>query len=261
MTWNEDVARAIREAHRARLDFAPLRRGGRELGEDAAYQVQDHLVALLGAELRADVVGYKIGLTSPAMQEMCGMSTPVYGRIFSGRVHPTDARIDPTAHAHLGVEFEIAVRLGKDVTAPVSTWAALGAYVDAIAPAFELVDDRNANYAQLDGASLIADNAWNAGVVVGAWQSAPSDLQSRRGRVFCNGAQIDEGRVGDALEHPFASAQWLAGGLLSRGQVLRAGMIVMTGSIVRTRFVEPGQTWQYEVDGLGSVKAAFSGWT
>jgi 2-keto-4-pentenoate hydratase len=258
MTWSEDVARAIYEAHRLGLDFSPLRQGGSALSERTAYEVQDHLVARLCADLRSDVAGYKIGLTSPAMQKMCGMATPVYGRILSTRVQSGDVHVDPARHRHLGVEFEIAVRIGKDVTAPPQTWSALDEYVDGIAPSFELVDDRHANYAHLDGASLVADNAWNAGIVLGPWQSAPPDLQSRRGRVFCDGVQVDEGRVGDALEHPFASVHWLAGELARRGHVLRAGMVVMTGSIVRTRFPSVGQHWQYEVDGLGSVRASFA---
>ena len=94
--------------------------------------------------------------------------------------------------------------------------------------------------------------------MVGHWQSAPPDLQSRRGRVSCNGERIDEGRVGDALEHPFASVHWLAVELARRGHVLRAGQVVMTGSIVRTRFATAGQRWTYEVDGLGSVQASFA---
>jgi len=258
MTWSEDVALAIYEAHRLRLDFSPLRQGGRELSEGRAYDVQDHLVARLCAELRSDVVGYKIGLTSPAMQKMCGVAAPIHGRILGKRVHATDAHVDPARHGRLGLEFEIAVRVSRDVTAPPPTWSAMGEYVDGIAPSFELVDDRHANYDHLDGVSMVADNAWNAGIVLGPWQSAPPDLQSRRGRVSCDGVQIDEGRVGDALEHPFASVHWLAGELAQRGHVLRAGMIVMTGNIVRTRFPTVGQRWQYEVDGLGSVQVSFA---
>src|SRR5438046_2016843 len=114
MTWSEDVARVIHEAHRLGIDFAPLLQGGRELSEDTAYEVQDQLVARLCAEQRSEVLGYKVGLTSPAMQKMCGMATPVYGGILGTRVHASDARVDPARYAHLGIEFEITVRLGKD---------------------------------------------------------------------------------------------------------------------------------------------------
>ena len=258
MTWSEDVALSIHEAHRLGLDFSPLRKRGHDLGEGVAYEIQDHYVARLCADLQSDVVGYKIGLTSPAMQKMCGVSAPVYGRILRKRVHVGEAPVDPARYGHLGVEFEIAVRLGKDVPAAPALWSAMGEYVDFIAPSFELVDDRHANYDYMDGASLIADNAWSAGIIHGTWQAAPSDLPSRRGRVFCDDTQIDEGRVGDALEHPFASVHWLAGELIRRGHVLRAGMVVMTGSIVRTRFPSAGQHWRYEVDGLGSVRALFA---
>src|SRR5438477_10066539 len=124
MTWSEDVALAIYQARRLGLDFSPLRQGGRELSEDTAYEVQDQLVARLCADLRSEVVGYKIGLTSPAMQKMCGMATPVYGQILGTRVYSGDVRVDPARHRHLGIEFEITVRLGKDVIAQPQTWSA-----------------------------------------------------------------------------------------------------------------------------------------
>lgn len=253
MTWSDDVARAIHQAHQLRIDFAPLRRGGKPLTEDAAYEIQDHLVARLCADLGSEVVGYKIGLTSQTMQKMCSVGAPIHGQILSKRVHSSDATIDPAHYGRLGIEFEVAVRLGKDVTTLPQTWSAMEAFVDAIAPAFELVDDRHANYATLDGPSMVADNSWNAGMVVGTWQSAPHDLPTRRGRVFSDDALVDEARVGDALDHPFASVHWLADELLRRGKVLRAGMVVMTGSIVKTRFPTAGH-FRYEVDGLGAVK-------
>src|SRR5262249_8569136 len=156
----------------------------------------------LCADSDSDIGGYKIGLTSPAMQQMCGLSTPVYGCLLRKQIHSSDASIDPARYGRLGIEFEIAVRLGKDVNAVPATWSGMGDYVDAIAPSFELIDDRHAIYTQLDGASLIADNAWSAGAVFGAWQSVPADLPARRGRIYSDGAQVDEGRVGDALEHP-----------------------------------------------------------
>src|SRR5262245_5803409 len=137
MSWSEDVAQLMYEAHRLRLDFMPLRQGGQAVSEEAAYDVQDRFVARLCDELRSTVVGYKIGLTSATMQKMCGVATPIYGCILGKRVHHGDTPIDVSDYGRLGVEFEVAVRVGKDVTVPPATWNGLADYVDAVAPAFE----------------------------------------------------------------------------------------------------------------------------
>jgi 2-keto-4-pentenoate hydratase len=253
-----DIARAIHDAHRIGLDFWPLRVAGETLAEDRAYEVQEHLVARLCGELKAEVIGYKIGLTSAVMQKMCGIGSPVYGAILDNRRHASGAAIRLGNYGRLGIEFEIAVRLNRDLSPVPASWATVADSVDAIAPAFELIDDRHADYAHLDGASLIADNGWSAGLVLGEWQPAPADLARRRGRAIQNGAEIDRGLVGDAYEHPFAAVHWVAQGLARRGKLLRAGMVVMTGSVVKTRFPAAGERWRYEVEGLGAVEASFA---
>jgi 2-keto-4-pentenoate hydratase len=250
------LATQLRAAHRARAAFAPVAVGGLPLELVDAYRVQDHVVHLLCAEHDARVAGYKIGLTSPAMQQMCGIAHPVHGRVLATRVHATPASATLSAHVHLGIEFEIAARVGRDFTLDdgiVPTADAARDHVDAVAVALELVDDRHADYARLDAASLVADNAWNAGVVRGAWQAVPPDLGARRGALRIDGAHVEEGRVGGGADHPLASVAWLARELRRRGDSLRRGDIVMTGSIVRTRFPIAQGRWAFEVEGLGEV--------
>lgn len=258
MNSHADLARSLRDAHRLRENFSPIRIDGQPITASTAYAVQDELVAQLCAELKTEVVGYKIGLTSQAMQTMCGIPSPIHGRILRTGVHASGARIDPAAYGRLGIEFEIAVRIGKDIVAPDASVADMARCVDAICPALELIDDRNADYATLDGPSLVADNSWNAGVVLGQWQALPEDVQTRRGRVFLDDAQIDTALVGDALDHPLTSVAWLAAALAQEGKVLRAGMIIMTGSIVKTRFPSAGEHWRYAVEGLGEVTVDFA---
>jgi len=100
----------------------------------------------------------------------------------------------------------------------------------------------------------VADNSWNAGVVLGPWTAPPADLAERGGEVLLDGVPVDRGRLGDALDHPFEPVRWLAAQLAQSGAVLRAGIIVMTGSIVKTRFPDQAGRWRYEVDGLGEVE-------
>lgn len=249
---NQQFAQAIFEQRAARTLFSPLRPTDGVLDTAAAYDVQDELVALLRKARSADIAGYKIGLTSTAMQTMCGIDKPVFGRILRDQVYLSGARIDLSQYVHLGLEFEIAVKLGSDIVTngrSLST-ADIAACTAAICPALELVDDRHADYSALDAGSLIADNAWNAGVVLADWQPLPHEFAVRHGRVFLQDQSADIGTVD--YRHVLASVAWLAGELASRGSRLYAGDIVMTGSVVRTCFPVESDIWRYEVDGLGT---------
>lgn len=248
-----ELAAHLQQLHAERAPFQTLQLAGRPLDMAQAYRVQD---ALVDAMCRGGdrVAGYKIGLTSPAMQQMCGIASPVHGRILASRVYQSGQALPLAQYVRLGLEFEIVVRLGRDVRDPPATAEALGPWVDAIAPAFELIEDRDADYAILDAASLVADNAWSAGLVHGTWQTPPTDLPARTGRIHVDGVLHEEGRVGDAFGHPFASVLWLAQALVERGHYLRAGDLLMTGSIVRTQFPKAPGPWRYAVDGLGDVR-------
>ncbi len=78
------------------------------------------------------------------MQNMYGLDAPVYGRILADTVKSDNAVIDPGDYARRGVEFEIAVRLGRGLNRVPPSVAALADFVDAVCPAPELIDDLNA---------------------------------------------------------------------------------------------------------------------
>jgi 2-keto-4-pentenoate hydratase len=123
-----------------------------------------------------------------------------------------------------------------------------------VAPGVELVDDRNCDYATLEALSLIADNSWNAGIVVGAWAEPPADLGAVEGVVHLNGQEIGRGFGRDALGHPFAPLTWLANFRAGTDRPLKKGDIVMTGSLIRTNFPTEACKYRYELAGLGAVE-------
>jgi 2-keto-4-pentenoate hydratase len=121
-----------------------------------------------------------------------------------------------------------------------------------------VVDDRAADYASLDVRTLVADNSWNAGVILSDFRSAWPDLPPLLGRATKDGDLIGEGHGRDVLGHPFNSVAWLAAQLASRGATLKAGQIVMTGSVMKTVFPEQDAHYRFDVDGLGSVEVQVS---
>lgn len=243
-----------KQAHRSLIDQASA------TSIEDGYVVQAAYHDLLRAT-GADIAGYKVALTSKAMQEFVGVDQPLAGAVFDDVVLASETTVDLGAHAHLGVECEVAVSLSRDL-APGSglhTRESIEAMVAACRPAFELIEDRNADYGALDPFDLVSENAWNAAVVLGApgdWQSI--DMQAAATRLHVNGELVGEGRTGDALGHPFEATAWLANHLNSQGHTLRAGEFVMTGSSVVTQFPEPGDELVFTIDGLGEVRATCS---
>jgi 2-keto-4-pentenoate hydratase len=223
-----------------------------------AYAVQAALVEqMIPAFGRR--VGYKIGLTSARMQKLCSIDHPIAGVVLERRLCASGTRLSLSSLIHLGIEFEICVRLGRAL-APrehAYTLEDVTQAVDAVAPAFEVVDDRNSAY-PLDLLSLVADNAWNDGLVLGAFRSSWPDLAAACGTVECNGKVVDEGHGRDVLGHPFEPLRWLANHLRTEGKTLEAGEIVSTGSLVTTRFPAAGDHYKFSVEGVGAVEVSFS---
>src|SRR5215475_8353949 len=219
-----------------------------------AYDIQERYVALLRSK-HGDAVGYKVGLTSAAMQTFCGIDHPIAGVVLASRVHRSGASVRRADFGRLGLEFEIAVRFKSDVPITSKPWTAdaIAPHIDVVCAAIELVDDRSADYSNLDVRALVADNSWNAGIVVSDFASAWPDLEAARGRATRDGTAVGEGFGRDILGHPFNSVAWLAHQLASRGGGLRKGEIVMTGSVMKTVFPTEPASFRFEFAGLGAV--------
>jgi 2-keto-4-pentenoate hydratase len=242
--------------HQSGARFRPFASTLAITGVDGAYAVQREYVRFQMQHRGTGVAGYKIGLTSKRMQEMCKIDSPIAGVVLADRVHGSGAALDPSAYGRVGVEFEIAVRIGRDLLPDERplTLEDVTAAADAVCPAMEIIDDRNADYGALEVLSLIADNAWNAGIVLGAFVRPWPDLASIEGVVFLDGKVIDRGSGCDVLGHPFHAVAWLAGHLAGAGTRLRAGDIVMTGSVATTKFPDGPVAYRFDALGLGAVE-------
>ena len=224
------------------------------------YDVQQALSALLQPRLGA-LVGYKIGCTSAVMQQYLAIAHPCAGNIFASRVHGSGVTLRAGDYVRVGVECEIAVRLGRDMLpggAPL-TEDSVAQAIDCYYPAIEIVDDRYAKWETLGAPTLVADDFFAAGCVLGkpVPRSALADLRDVRGCALINGQEVAAGTGADVLGHPHLALRWLAEHLASRGQGLRAGQIVMTGSLVKTLWLGAGDNVKMVFTGLGEVELAF----
>lgn len=256
----EDTARIIHN-HRVQLRRLPaLDANDRPHDEAQAYAVQNALHAQLAPHL-GGVVGHKIGCTTAVMQAFLNIPNPCAGGVFERTVFRSPARVPHADFVRVGVECEMVVRLGRDLpiaAAPFERDSVADA-VAAIMPGMELVDDRYVDYKSLDTPTLIADDFFDCGCVLGApienWRDI--DLPSLTGVTRINDVEVGRGRGADVMGHPFAALAWLANNLAQRGQFLKAGEFVFTGSVVETKWVNRGDRVVMEIERLGRVEAVF----
>jgi len=253
------AARAIATARRNRSPLAALEAPPRDEAE--GYQVQRALHDLLLAET-GGLVGYKIGCTSLVMQEYIGIPHPCAGGVFASGVHQTGALLAASDYVRVGVECEIGVQLKRDLApgeAPFTAeWVAEA--IEAYYPAIEIVDDRYVQWQTLGAPTLIADDFFAAGCVLGPAieYSAAPNLAAVVGRAIVNGKEAGQGRGVDVLGHPHNPLAWLANHLAAEGRGLHAGQVVLTGSLVKTLWLKRGDNVVMDLDGLGRVEATFS---
>jgi 2-keto-4-pentenoate hydratase len=247
------AAQFMWEGHARGADYVNLPAELRPASIEEAYGIQDafHEIA---RRSRGAIVGWKIATTTKVMQKLMGIDHPCAGAIFEATVHRSPARLRGRDFISLKIECELAFRLAGELPsgdAPCTAAGVLGA-IEAVMPAFEIVDDRNAVYRDAAATSLIADNCWNEGVVLG--EALPLgtglDFSQLAGRLQITGGMAQEGFADGPLE----ALAWVANLVASRRSRLRRGMIVMTGSLIPTAPLLVGQTARFEVAGLGEVR-------
>ena len=260
---SEPIYRAAQRIATARAGRIPLARLPDDCRPEtlaAGYAVQDAVHGALADLGWGELAGYKIGCTTAVMQAHLGLSAPCGGGVFASTVHHLSADLALADYVRVGCEIEIAVRMGADLAdAPFDRQSVSGA-VEACMAAMEIVDNRYVDSAVMGTATLIADDFFGAGCLLGepvtAWRRL--DLGAATGRLMVDGVEIGRGRGADVMGHPFEALAWLANNLAARGKRLRRGDIVLTGSLVMVHYPAPGEIVHMEIDGLGAVQARFS---
>jgi 2-keto-4-pentenoate hydratase len=259
------IARAAQyfyDIHRAKKPLPPTPAEISGASVDDAYAMQEALQMLLIPE-RGPIAGYKIALTTPVMQQLMGIDHSIAGAIFAKTVHRSPAVLRHADYRRIAVECEIAMQLGADLEPRAKPYAAaeVADAVEACMASIELIEDHGCDeYKRVGGRGLIANNAWNAGCVLGPavtrWRTL--DLATIVGRLAINGSEIGRGRGGDVMNgHPLHALAWVANTVAQRGRPLRRGMIVQTGSVVATQWPKPGDTVTATFAGLGEASATF----
>ncbi|MFJ1801455.1 2-keto-4-pentenoate hydratase [Streptomyces sp. NPDC088180] len=252
-----DAAERLHEAHRTGVPCAPVRDLLPPGDLEAAYAVQSLLTERRLA-LGRRVTGWKIGLTSTAVQRQLGVETPDFGALLDDTAVPDGAEVPWGSVLQPRAEAEVALVLESDLVHERHTVADVIRATAFVLPAIEVVGSRIRDW-DISAVDTVADNASSGAYVLGTRPVLLRDLDLRSAGMVLErrGEPVSTGVGVACLGNPLHAAVWLADTLVRLGSPLRAGDTVLTGALGPMAAVEPGDVFEARIDGLGSVRAAF----
>ena len=257
------IAERLHEAERNRRQIRQLSYSWPDLAIDDAYAIQREWVAIKLSQGRT-VRGHKIGLTSRAMQRSSQINEPDTGELLDDMFFPDAGQIPIERFIVPRVEIEVAFVLARPLAGGICTLSDVLTATDYVVPALEIIDARiepvdTQTKTTRRVTDTIADNAANAGVVLGGRTVRPTDVDLRGipGVLYRN-SEVEETGVSVAvLNHPANGIAWLANRLARYGSALAAGEVVLSGSFTRPVAVAAGDTINAEFGPLGTVSCQF----
>lgn len=260
----ETAADDLDRAERTRSQIGLLSLRHPDISMDDAYAIQAAWVKKKIASGRK-AIGWKIGLTSRAMQYALNINIPDSGVLFDdmafddGAAIPADRFIQPRIEAEIAFVMKAPLR-GADVT----VFDVLNA-TDYVTPALEILDTR---IVRVDPGTkktrtihdTISDNAANAGIVIGGRAQRPDQIDLRwMGSVVTRNAEVEETGLGaGVLNQPARGVAWLANRLSQYGEGIEAGQIVLAGSFIRPVEARHGDTIVADFGPHGSISLFFA---
>ena len=258
-----EAADALYEAEKTRVQTGLLTKAYPQMGMAEAYAIQKALVDAQVADGRK-VIGWKIGLTSKAMQSALNIDIPDSGILLDSMYFENGARVPKDRFIQPRIEAEIAFVMKSDLLGAASAEEVIAA-TEYVCPSLEILDTRIVRQDAETGAirkvfDTISDNAANAGVVLGAERHDPKDVDLRWvGAIVSKNDEVEETGLGaGVLNDPVTSMVWLTERMEEYGQSIRAGDIVLSGSFIRPIEAEPGSAFYADFGDFGSVSLAFA---
>ncbi len=255
----ERISQVLHEAEAGRAAIGPvsdLVEGGLTL--PLAHDICESNIARREAA-GEHVAGFKVGFTNIAVRDKMGLPDSTYGYLTDRMILESGGELALDEMIAPKVESEICVRLAADLAGPGVTAEDVLAASDAVRGSFEICDARILDW-KCPYPDFLADNGFSARIVLGedGWVPiADVDLLNETVVLSKDGEPFAEGRGEMALGGPANAVAWLANKLADRGRSLKAGMIVMTGTLTAITPIEPGSTYTARFSTLGKVEKTF----
>jgi 2-oxo-hept-3-ene-1,7-dioate hydratase len=264
---NEHIRAAAERLHRAEKTRTQIRQLSQEFPAitiEDAYAIQTAWIEIKVGEGRI-VKGHKIGLTSKAMQSALNIDEPDSGVLLDDMFFADGGLVPSDRFIATRVEAELAFVMSKRLAGPDCTMFDVLNATDFVVPALEILDTRIERVDRETKATrkifdTIADNAANAGIVLGGRPLRPLDADLRWIGALCfrNGQLEETGLAAGVLNHPATSVAWLANKIAALGLALEPGQVVLAGSFIRPIETRKGDTIQADYGPHGSVSCYFA---
>jgi 2-keto-4-pentenoate hydratase len=251
------ATQAALELHQAyRTDTCFPEHLGGQLNLEAAYDAQFELLALRQNDGQ-QLAGWKVGLTSEAMQQQQGVHEPCLGHLLVSGRRESGSTFDFENMMSPGIENELCLRIGTRLGDANPAFESVVAAVEAIAPALEVIEKRSQFGA--DFPLAMAGNAQQLAYVTGSFVpfDGTIDLANVEVSVDINGVTQERANGTEVLGNPLNSVIWLTNQLVARGLALEPGMLVMSGSFTKQYPVNKGDYVQAIYSEFGKVNASF----
>jgi 2-keto-4-pentenoate hydratase len=252
------LALALRAAREGGEPIAPLTETLPELSVADAYAIaQRNVTARVAAG--AGVVGHKIGLTSPVVQQQLGVDEPDYGTLLDVMEIADGSTVDAGVYIAPRIELELAFELAEALPNTGVTADDVRHATARVLPALELVDSRIRDW-RIRLADTVADAASSAGFVLGTEGRSLSEIDAAdvAGELWRGDELVEAGNTSAVLGDPCLSVAWLANALGAFGGHLEAGQIILSGACTRMVDVGPGDRFRGVLAGVGEVSVAFA---
>lgn len=234
-----------------------------EMDMDDAYAVQNAIYRAKLAQGRS-VIGWKIGLTSKAMQSALNIDIPDSGILFDDMVFEHGATVPAGRFIQPRIEAEIAFVMKSAIAGADVTRKDVLAATEYVAPSLEILDTRIVRKEARTGAprtvfDTISDNAANAGIVLGPERHAVDSVDLRWiGAITSRNGEVEETGLGaGVLNDPVKSVVWLARRMAGYGQSIEPGQVILSGSFIRPVECPPGSQITADFGPFGSVAVSF----
>ncbi|HBP15756.1 MAG TPA: 2-oxo-hepta-3-ene-1,7-dioic acid hydratase [Gammaproteobacteria bacterium] len=257
------AAKQLDDAEKNKQPIKPLTLSLEGIGMDDAYAIQKAWVEMKRA--RGDgITGYKIGLTSRAMQQAMDIDTPDFGVLFesmrfvNGSTIEADDFLDPRIEAEFAFVMKSSL-FGEDLSVEL----VLGA-TDYVVPALELISARSYRVDPDSGYTrnvfdTIADNAASAGYILGEQRIDPNeaDLRWSGALLYVDGIIEETGLGAAVMDHPARGISWVCKRFAQYGVGLETGQTVLSGSFTRPVPISRGTQIRADYGAFGDISVAF----
>lgn len=227
------------------------------LSLEEAYRVQMEIVSRKIQD-GDKVVGKKVGATNEAVQKAIGICEPIYGHLFQSHQTSEGETVSMSRLIHPRVECEIAFRMAGDLSGPDVTASEVLKSTESVMASLEINDSRTREW-KIGMREVVADNGVAANFVLGRVRHSAEDLDLASIKVLLkkNGEEIAESKGAAVLGNPARSVAWLANRLSENNSGLKAGEIVLPGSLTPLTPVSKGDRIEAMFEDLGSVSVQF----